>query len=250
MKITSCSQKLIIVWMILGLSFSVYAAEMYRWVDKEGVVHFSTEQPEETKDIKRLKIPDEEPASDIPARGMETTSQTVTNRQLKPKKDVRRESSGSQQKLENFPLIFQKHQWCVMASMEMIFRYYGYDVDQDMIFQKLKGRRSRVREGEGLDDRTAARFLSRSGFNVDHREGGDLETVKKYIDNNVPVMWGHVAPGKWEGSRHMSVIIGYDDAYQTVIVADPSFGRELSIPYDDFKKWWGMARNVMIAVSK
>jgi hypothetical protein len=63
--------------------------------------------------------------------------------------------------------------------MEMIYRYYGNDVDQDMIFQKFKGRKSRVREGEGLDDRTAARFLSRSGFNVDHREGGDLETIKK-----------------------------------------------------------------------
>ncbi|MEN6320974.1 MAG: C39 family peptidase [Syntrophaceae bacterium] len=250
MKRTSCSEKLVIFLMILGLSFPGYAAEMYRWIDKEGVVHFSTEQPEESKDITRLKIPDAEPISDIPAREMERTSQSVTAPKQKLKKDMRRQSSRSQQKLENFPLLFQKHNWCVIASMEMIFRYYGYDVDQDMIFQNLKGRRSRVREGEGLDDRTAARFLNRSGFTVDHREGGDLDMIKKYIDNNVPVMWGHVAPGKWEGSRHMSVIIGYDDAYMAVIVADPSFGRELSIPYDDFKKWWGMARNVMIAVSK
>lgn len=250
MKRTSDFRKLIVILIFLGLILPVHAAEMYKWVDKEGIVHFSDEQPEETKEITRIRIDDSDRTAEISPKKLEVPEEKVANPQLKQKKDPRREVSRSQQKLENFPLIFQKHNWCVIASMEMIFRYYGYDVDQDMIFQKMKGRKSRVREGEGLDDRTAARFLSRSGFNVDHREGGDLETIKKYIDNNVPVMWGHVAPGKWEGTRHMSVIIGYDDAYKTVIVADPSFGRELSISYDDFKTWWGMARNVMIAVSK
>jgi len=243
-------KKLIIILVIVGLSLPVYAADMYRWVDNDGIVHFSDDQPEETREVKRLRVQDSDPKMEVSAEKPKVPEETVTISQPKPRKDTRRVFTRTQQKLENFPLIFQKHNWCVMASMEMIFRYYGYDVDQDMIFQKMKGRKSRVREGEGLDDRTAARFLSRSGFNVDHREGGDLETVKKYIDNNVPVMWGHVAPGKWEGSRHMSVIIGYDDVYKTVIVADPSFGRELTISYDDFKTWWGRARNVMIAVSK
>ena len=250
MKRSSKIKELAVILMIVQLSLPVYAADMYRWVDNDGIVHFSDDQPEETREVKRLRVQDSDPKMEVSAEKPKAPEETVTISQPKPRKDTRRVFTRTQQKLENFPLIFQKHNWCVMASMEMIFRYYGYDVDQDMIFQKMKGRKSRVREGEGLDDRTAARFLSRSGFNVDHREGGDLETVKKYIDNNVPVMWGHVAPGKWEGSRHMSVIIGYDDVYKTVIVADPSFGRELTISYDDFKTWWGRARNVMIAVSK
>lgn len=132
----------------------------------------------------------------------------------------------------------------------MIFKYYGYDVDQDEIFKNMKGRRSRGREGEGLDERTAARFLSRAGFNVDLREEGDLDTVKKYIDKKVPVMWGHLAPEKWEGTRHMAVIIGYDDVHKLVVVADPGYGREISLSYDQFIDQWERVRSVMTAVSK
>ncbi len=234
----------------MGISLSVHAADMFRWIDEDGVVHFSDDQPEGDKEVKRLHLQDPEPKAEVSPQKIEAPGEQAGKSQPAPKRTPGRAFTRTQQKLDNFPIVFQKQNWCVIASMEMIFRYYGHEVDQDMIFQKLKGRKSRVKEGEGLDDRTAARFLSRSGFNIDHREGGDLDTVKKYIDNNVPVLWGHVAPGKWEGSRHMSVIIGYDDVYKTVIVADPSFGRELVIPYDDFKDWWGRARNVMIAVSK
>jgi uncharacterized protein YvpB len=250
MKRTSDVQKLFFVFIIMAVSLPVYAAELYKWVDKEGVIHFSDEQPEGAKDLRRIRIYDSDRAEDISPKKLEAPGETKPTLPQKSAKDPRRVHSRTQQKLENFPLVIQKHNWCVIASMEMIYRYYGNDVDQDMIFQKFKGRKSRVREGEGLDDRTAARFLSRSGFNVDHREGGNLETVKKYIDNNVPVMWGHIAPGKWEGSRHMSVIIGYDDIYGTIVVADPSCGCELSISYHEFKDWWGRARNVMIAVAK
>lgn len=250
MKRTSDFRKLFFVFIVIGLSLPVHAADMYKWVDKEGVLHFSDEHPEGAKDLTRIKIDDSDRTQKISPNKLEAPEEAKSTLLQKSLRDSRRVYSRTQQKLKNFPLVIQKHNWCVIASMEMIFKYYGYDVDQDMIFQKMRGRKSRVREGEGLDDRTAARFLSRSGFNVDHREGGNLETIKKYIDNNVPVIWGHIAPGKWEGSRHMSVIIGYDDIYSTIVVADPSSGCELSISYDEFKDWWGKAKNVMIAVAK
>jgi len=250
MKNTSHIGKLLCILMLIGISLPVHAADMYKWVDREGVIHFSDEHPQDEGEFKRIRVDDSVRTDEISPKKREVPESTKDVLTQEPAKDTRRVYSRSQQKLEKFPLLLQKHNWCVIASMEMIFRYYGYNVDQDMIFQKMKGRRSTVREGEGLDERTAARFLSRSGFNVDHREGGDLETVKKYIDNNVPVLWGHVAPGKWEGTRHMSVIIGYDDSYGTIIVADPSFGCELSLSYDEFKDRWRRARNVMIAVAK
>jgi uncharacterized protein YvpB len=250
MKKRSTYRKLIVIVMIIGLSYSVHAAEMYRWVDNEGGVHYSDEQPEGIREAQQLRVQDSEPKSEAPAKIPEAKESAVTTSQKIPVKDPRRVTARTQKKLDNFPLVFQKNNWCVLASMEMIFKYHGFDVDQDMIFKNMKGRRSTVREGEGLDPRTAARFLSRSGFNVDYREGGNLETVIKYIDNNVPVMWGHFAPGKWEGSRHMAVVIGYDDVYNLIIVADPGYGREISLSYDEFKNQWERARNVMIAVSK
>jgi hypothetical protein len=250
MKKTSNSKRLIVIVLIMGLSFSAHAAEMYRWVDKEGVVHFSTEQPEGIQKIKQMKVEDSEKSSEVSTKIPETQESTVTTTQKKPVKDPRRVDTRTQKKLENFPLIFQKHNWCVIASMEMVFRYYGFDIDQDGIFQKLKGRRSTVAEGEGLDPRTAARFLSRSGFTVDYCQERDLDAIKKYIDNNVPILWGHRPPGKWDRARHMAVIIGYDDVYKELVVADPGYGREISVSYDEFRNQWQSNWSVLIAVSK
>lgn len=243
-------KKLIVILIAMGLSLPSQAAEMYRWVDKEGVVHFSDQQPEDTKETKRLRVQDADPNTGVSTKEPAAPEERVTTAQPKQGRGKGRIFTRTQRKLENFPLVVQKSNWCVLASMEMVFKYYGHDVDQDMIFQKMKGRKSRVKEGEGLDPGTAARFLSRSGFNVDYREEGNLETVKKYIDNEVPVMWGHLAPGKWEGTRHMAVIIGYDDVYKSVVVADPGYGREISLSYDEFRNQWERVRNVMIAVSQ
>jgi hypothetical protein len=241
----------IIILLILSISLPVYAADIYRWVDKEGVVHFSDDQPEGINETKRLKVEDSVPREEVPGVKLEVPGEKVTTPQPKPKKESGRITSRTQQKLANFPLVFQKYNWCAFASMEMVFKYYGFDVDQDAIYKNLNARRrSTVWEGEGLDTRSVARFMSRAGFNVDYHEEGDLKDVRSYIDKGIPVMCGRIAPGKWEGTRHMAVIIGYDDVYKAVVLADPGYGREISIGYDEFMDQWGRANRPMIAVSK
>ena len=241
----------IIILLVLSISLPAHSAEVYRWVDKEGVLHFSDDQPEGVKETKRLKVEDSAPREEVPGVKLEVPGEKVTTPQPKPKKESGRITSRTQQKLANFPLVFQKFNWCAFASMEMVFKYYGFDVDQDAIYKNLNARRrSTVREGEGLDPRTVARFMSRAGLNVDYHEEGDLEAVKSYIDKGIPVICGRIAPGKWEGTRHMAVIIGYDDVYKSVVLADPGYGREISITYDEFMDEWGRANRPMIAVSK
>jgi hypothetical protein len=245
------SKVAIIILMVLCISLPVRSAEMYRWVDREGVVHFSDDQPEGVNETKRLKVEDAVPREEVPGVKLEVPGEKVNAPQPKPKEEWGRITSRTQQKLENFPLVFQKQNWCAFASMEMVFKYYGFDVDQDAIYKNLNTRRrNTVREGEGLDPRTVARFMSRAGLNVDYHEEGDLEAVKSYIDKGIPVMCGRIAPGKWEGTRHMAVIIGYDDVYKAVVLADPGYGREISIGYDEFMDEWGRANRAMIAVSK
>ena len=241
----------IIILLILGISLPVHSADIYRWVDKEGVLHFSDDQPQGVNETKRLKVEDSAPREEIPVVKLEVPEENVTTPQPKPRKESGRITSRTQQKLQNFPLVFQKRNWCAFASMEMVFKYYGFDVDQDAIYKNLNARRrSTVREGEGLDTRSVARFMSRAGLNVDYHEEGDLEAVKSYIDKGIPVICGRIAPGKWEGTRHMAVIIGYDDVYKLVILADPGYGREISITYDQFMNEWGRVNRPMIAVSK
>jgi uncharacterized protein YvpB len=186
---------------------------------------------------------------EAPGVKLELPRERITAPKPQQKKERGRITSRTQQKLQNFPLVLQKFNWCAYASMEMVLKYYGIDVDQDAIFKNLNARRrSNVREGEGLDPRTVARFMSRAGLNVDYREEGDLEAVKSYIDKGVPVMCGRIAPGKWEGTRHMAVIIGYDDVYKAVVLADPGYGREISLGYDQFMDEWGRVNRPMIAV--
>ena len=241
----------IIILLILSISLPVHSADIYRWVDKEGVLHFSDDQPQGVNETKRLKVEDSAPREEVPVVKLEVPEENVTTPQPKPKKESGRITSRTQQKLQNFPLVFQKRNWCAFASMEMVFKYYGFDVDQDAIYKNLNARRrSTVREGEGLDTRSVARFMSRAGLNVDYHEEGDLEAVKSYIDKGIPVICGRIAPGKWEGTRHMAVIIGYDDVYKLVILADPGYGREISITYDQFMNEWGRVNRPMIAVSK
>jgi len=241
----------IIIFLILSISLPVHSADIYRWVDKEGVLHFSDDQPQGVNETKRLKVEDAAPREEVPVVKLEVPEENVTTPQPKPKKESGRITSRTQQKLQNFPLVFQKRNWCAFASMEMVFKYYGFDVDQDAIYKNLNARRrSTVREGEGLDTRSVARFMSRAGLNVDYHEEGDLESVKGYIDKGIPVICGRIAPGKWEGTRHMAVIIGYDDVYKLVILADPGYGREISITYDQFMNEWGRVNRPMIAVSK
>jgi hypothetical protein len=241
----------IIIFLILSISLPVHSADIYRWVDKEGVLHFSDDQPQGVNETKRLKVEDSAPREEAPRVKLEVPEENVTTPQPKPRKESGRITSRTQQKLQNFPLVFQKRNWCAFASMEMVFKYYGFDVDQDAIYKNLNARRrGTVREGEGLDTRSVARFMSRAGLNVDYHEEGDLEAVKSYIDKGIPVICGRIAPGKWEGTRHMAVIIGYDDVYKSVVLADPGYGREISITYDEFMDEWGRANRPMIAVSK
>ncbi len=241
----------IIILLILSISLPVHSADIYRWVDKEGVLHFSDDQPQGVNETKRLKVEDSAPREEVPVVKLEVPEENVTTPQPKPRKESGRITSRTQQKLQNFPLVLQKRNWCAFASMEMVFKYYGFDVDQDAIYKNLNARRrSTVREGEGLDTRSVARFMSRAGLNVDYHEEGDLEAVKSYIDKGIPVICGRIAPGKWEGTRHMAVIIGYDDVYKLVILADPGYGREISITYDQFMNEWGRVNRPMIAVSK
>ena len=104
MKRTFDVQKLFFVFIIMGLSLPVYAAELYKWVDKEGVIHFSDEQPEGAKDLRRIRIYDSDRAEEISPKKLEASGETKPTLQ-KSAKDSRRVNSRTQQKLENFPKI-------------------------------------------------------------------------------------------------------------------------------------------------
>jgi hypothetical protein len=120
MKRTSAFGKLFFVFIIIGLSLPVHSANMYKWVDKEGVVRFTDEHPQGAKDLKRIRIDDSDRTAEVFPQKLKAHGETKSTLLQKPLRDPRRVYSRTQQKLENFPLVLQKYSWCVIASMEMI----------------------------------------------------------------------------------------------------------------------------------
>jgi negative regulator of sigma E activity len=108
--------------MLIGISLPVPAADIYKWVDGEGVMHFSDEHPQDEGEFKRIRVDDSVRTDEISPKKREVPKSTKDVLTQEPAKDTRRVYSRSQQKLEKFPLLLQKHNWCVIASMEMIFR--------------------------------------------------------------------------------------------------------------------------------
>ena len=55
---------LLIALGIAALLVPSHAAEMYKWADSEGVVHFSDDQPAGVSDAKKLRVEDPVPQTD------------------------------------------------------------------------------------------------------------------------------------------------------------------------------------------
>jgi len=234
-------KKLSVILIIFGLSTPAFSGDMYRWVDREGTVHYSDEQPEGIKDHQTIKVQKPSPQDDISPGG-------------KTASDKKRKSPGSSdrksdtlRKIENFTIVQQERKWCALASMEMIARYYGYNIDQMQISIE-----SDTPIERGMTLSAILKYLDRLKIlmlNVAHRHGGDIEEIKRYIDNNIPVIWLHYAPAGRGWSPHVAVVIGYDDTARRMVIAEPSCGCEMMLPYREFLRWWQKTDNLMVIVT-
>jgi hypothetical protein len=64
MRISRKLETIIIILILLALSLPAQSAEIYRWVDSEGVVHYTDDPPEGIKETKNLNVPDPDQQAD------------------------------------------------------------------------------------------------------------------------------------------------------------------------------------------
>ncbi|HUH65899.1 MAG TPA: C39 family peptidase [Syntrophales bacterium] len=223
------------------LLMPVHAAEMYKWVDSEGVVHFSDEQPAGVNNAKKMRADEPDANTDI------SKDEADSSGQNKPAKNARQGAPGTIRKIKNFPIMKQDHNWCALTSIAMIAQYYGYHIDPMQVSVE-----SGVPLAQGMSIEAILKYfqtLKALKLDLSYHYKGDIEEVKRYIDDNIPVLWLH-ATNRWGGrGRHAAVVIGYDDTERRMYIADPGYGREIYYSYTDFLRRWHGTRELLIVVT-
>ena len=112
-------------------------------------------------------------------------------------------------RLQAFPTIVQKWNYCGPAVIELCLRYAGIEMTQDIIAQAVK-------RPSGTPMVKIVEFLKDQGFEV-RRVEATVERLRAAIDLGVPVIL-ESANGN---SAHVNVAIGYDDRVGVLVLADP-----------------------------
>ncbi len=142
---------------------------------------------------------------------------------------------------------------CGPASLAMYLRYWGWGGDQfeisDMIKPNRKDRNVNVEE-------LVYYMRNRAGWlNVEFRVGGDIELLKRFLAEGIPVMVEegvYLEETYWPGDDHWAahylLLTAYDDALGTFTAQDSFFGDGKTVSYSELDENWRVFNRVYILV--
>ena len=134
---------------------------------------------------------------------------------------------------------FQTFNNCGPSALSMALSYYGVYISQQTLGQQLRP----YQNPQGNNDDksvTLAELAKKSeelGFIPYHRPAGDIEIIKKFIAQDMPVItrtWLH--PG--EDIGHFRVVKGFDENARILIQDDSLQGANLYYSYGEFLDLW------------
>ncbi len=168
-----------------------------------------------------------------------TTLQQVTHEEQIEEEPVEIVQPPEAYTLPATKFVSQSFNNCGPAAMSMVFSSYNLDISQEELASKMRPYNFPY---GGDDDKSVfpTEFVATAeeyGFESLYRPNGDLETVKKLIANDIPVVvrtW--LNPGEDVG--HYRIIKGYDDVSQTFIQDDSYQGQGLTYSYDQVEDMW------------
>jgi hypothetical protein len=133
-----------------------------------------------------------------------------------------------------------RYNYCAPANLAMALSFWGWKGNRDTVGPVIKpdARDKNVMPYEMVDY-----VLTQTDLKAVVRVGGDLDTIKRFINAGFPVL---VEKGtflvdlqnvlSWMG--HYEVITGYDDALQQFIGQDSYLGADTPVPYDKMIADW------------
>lgn len=128
---------------------------------------------------------------------------------------------------------------CGPASLSMVMSMFGTFVDQETLADRMRPFHN---PAGGVDDKSifAEEFVTyaeENGFKALQRPNGDIELLKKFVANDIPVVvrtWLNMS----EDIGHFRIVRGYNDETRTILQDDSYQGPNLSYTYDDFLAMW------------
>jgi tetratricopeptide (TPR) repeat protein len=146
---------------------------------------------------------------------------------------------GNYVELKNPKHIYQTFNNCGPATLSMILSWYGVDVSQAELGQKMRPYQNP--QGDN-DDKTIfthefVDWAEKYELQALGRVNGDIELLKKFTSNNIPVVvktW--LNPNDDIG--HFRIVRGFDEAKQVIIQDDSYQGPNKKISYFDFLSMW------------
>lgn len=146
---------------------------------------------------------------------------------------------GSRYVLGNPTHAFQTFNNCGPASLSMLLSLHGVNISQRELGQELRPWQNTI--GDNDDKSVTLSELAYKagdlGFTAYHRPNGDIETIKEFIANDIPVITRTITK-LGEDIGHYRVIYGYDDTAGQIIQNDSLQGAGLWYSYQDFLSIW------------
>lgn len=163
----------------------------------------------------------------------------VTNENSEGGKSVEVIQSGDYALLDNPKHTYQTFNNCGPATLSMILSWYGKNVSQKELGDKM--RPFQIASGDN-DDKTIFTYefvdwAKEYGLEAAGRVNGDIDLLKTFTANGIPVVvktWLH--PN--EDIGHFRIVRGFDESKQVIIQDDSYEGPNKKISYYDFLSMW------------
>jgi tetratricopeptide (TPR) repeat protein len=144
---------------------------------------------------------------------------------------------------------------CGPATLSMALHIYGWEGNQADIANVIKP----ILQDRNVNPEELRYYVrTQAGWlNMEYRVGGNIETLKRLIAANYPVMVESVTsldPNDALGptddlwAAHYLLLTGYDDNVQAFTIQDSYHGADLTIPYAQLETEWKPFNNLYIVM--
>jgi tetratricopeptide (TPR) repeat protein len=144
---------------------------------------------------------------------------------------------------------------CGPATLSMALHIYGWEGSQADIASVIKP----ILQDRNVNPEELRYYVrTQAGWlNMEYRVGGNLETLKRLLAANYPVIVESVTsldpndalgPNDDLWAAHYLLLTGYDDNAQEFTIQDSYHGADLTIPYAQLEKDWKAFNNLYIVI--
>jgi len=129
---------------------------------------------------------------------------------------------------------------CGAKALQLVMAYYGVEISEGNLIIELKS------DDRGTSVENMIAVAEKYGFKVIAKCGVSLETIKQYVEKNIPVIvlvqaWAerYMTLEDWKNDYddgHYAIVIGYKDT--VIVFEDPSSFRNTWLTEEEFLARW------------